>query len=131
MARDPNPSPAPNSGVGLWGWNGTDWEVLLVDESGRVQVTEVKPSTSAVTQVVSSTTTVLLKAANTDRKGLFVSNDSTQVLYVKYGTTASATDYSVKIASQGYYEIPFPVYTGRLDGIWASANGYAYVTELT
>jgi hypothetical protein len=34
MARDPDPSPSPDRGVGLWAWNGTDWEALRVNEEG-------------------------------------------------------------------------------------------------
>ena len=37
MARDPNPSPSPNVGTAVWGWNGTDWEVILVDPDGHLQ----------------------------------------------------------------------------------------------
>jgi hypothetical protein len=57
-------------------------------------------------------------------------NDSTQVLYIKFGATASATSYTVQVAAGGYYELPMPVYTGIIDGIWASANGNARVTEM-
>ena len=53
-----------------------------------------------------------------------------QILYVKFGTTASATSYTVKMVADAYYEVPFG-YTGRIDGIWASANGNARVTEMT
>jgi len=37
MARDPDPSPAPNAGTAIWGWNGTEWEVVSVDADGHVQ----------------------------------------------------------------------------------------------
>jgi hypothetical protein len=36
----------------------------------------------------------------------------------------------VQIAASGYYEVPFG-YPGAIDGIWASANGNARITELT
>ncbi len=87
-------------------------------------------STSAtVTQVASSASNVTLKAANTSRKSLTISNDSTSVLYVKLGATASATSYTYRLASYDILELPLPIYTGIVDGIWASANGNAYVTE--
>ena len=63
---------------------------------------------------------------NAARKGATIHNDSTQILYVKFGTTASATSYTVKMVADAYYEVPFG-YTGRIDGIWASANGNARV----
>jgi len=61
--------------------------------------------------------------------GRTITNDSTAVLYVKYGTTASTTSYTVQIQPGGYYEFPQPMYTGPVDGIWASANGYARLTS--
>jgi len=98
---------------------------------GTVTSNEVKPASAVVSAVASSATNVTLKAANVNRKGLCISNDSTAVLYVKFGATASATSYTVKMAAGGYYEMAFPCYTGIVDGIWASANGSAYITELT
>jgi hypothetical protein len=72
-----------------------------------------------------------LQASNASRKGLMIFNDSTQILRVKFGATASATSYTVQIAPGWYWEMPVrPTYTGIVDGIWASANGNAYVTEL-
>lgn len=84
---------------------------------------------AAVTRVSSSATSVTLKAVNTGRRTLSIFNDSGAVLYVKYGTTASTTDYSVQVAAGAYFEAPQPCYRGRVDGIWASADGAAQVTE--
>lgn len=91
-------------------------------------MTVMRPTTATVTSVNSSATSVPLFAAS-DANGRTVYNDSSSVLYLKYGATASATDYTVQIASQGYYEFPQPVYCGEVDGIWASANGAARVTS--
>lgn len=99
------------------------------DLAGRQAIAQ-KSDTTAVSQVASSASNVTLKAANTARLGLSIHNDSTQVLYVKLGATASATSYTVKMAANSHYETPFG-YTGIVDGIWASANGNAYVTEIT
>lgn len=89
-----------------------------------------RPATSAVAQVTSSAATGTLQAANANRLGLTIYNDSTSILYVKFGTTASATSYTVKMTADSYYEMPFG-YTGRVDGIWTTANGFAYLTEMT
>ena len=96
-----------------------------------VTILQDRPDTGNVDQVASSATNVTLMAANADRLGLTIHNSSTQILYVKFGATASATSYSVKIAADGFYELKHPVYTGIVDGIWVSADGNAYVTELT
>ena len=87
-------------------------------------------STAVVTSVASSATSVTLKAANTSRLGLSIYNNSTSTLYVKFGTTASATDFTIEMAPEDFYEA-YVRYTGRIDGVWASANGAALVTELT
>lgn len=80
----------------------------------------------------SSASNVTLLASNGARKGATIYNDSTAVLYVKFGVTASATSYNVAMAAGSYFEIPFiPQYTGQIDGIWASAAGAARITELT
>lgn len=89
-------------------------------------------STSTITSVAGSATSVSILASNTARKGMMVFNDSTATLYLKFGTTASTTSYSVQIASNGYFEMPNPtVYIGAMDGIWSAANGNARITELT
>ena len=58
---------------------------------------------------------------------------NTTSLYLKLGTTASATSFTVLIPHQGYYEMPAnpDCYTGAIDGIWAAANGAVRITELT
>ena len=82
-------------------------------------------------QIASSNSAVTLVAANPKRVMFIIFNDSTQILYVKYGGSASSTDYTVQIASGGYYEAPVPVYNGIVTGVWAAANGNGYITELT
>lgn len=85
--------------------------------------------TATLANVASSATNTTLFSSNAGSNGRTVFNDSTAVLYLKYGTTASATSYTVQIAAGGYYEFPQPVYDGQVDGIWASANGNARVTS--
>lgn len=92
--------------------------------------TNFDPSTSAtVTAVSSSTTVVTLAAANGNRRGLTIYNDSSKILFVKLGSAASQTDFSVKLSSQGYYEV-VANYTGIVTGLWSAVNGFGYVTEI-
>ena len=86
-----------------------------------------KAATSTLTNVTSSATSVTLKASNASRVSLTITNDSTSVLYVKEGATASATSYTWRLAS--YDTLVIDDYTGIVDGIWVSANGSARVTE--
>ena len=81
-----------------------------------------------VFNVTSSTTAVSILQPNTARLGASIYNDSTQILYLKCGPTASSTSYTVQIPASGYYELPY-FYIGLVSGLWASANGSARVTE--
>lgn len=82
-----------------------------------------------ITNVDSSATNVTLVSERRGRRGFSVYNDSVQTLYLKYGATATTDDYTVLIPGGTLYEDPHQ-YTGRLDGIWAAANGKARVTEV-
>lgn len=87
---------------------------------------------ATLSNVAASASSVTLKAANSARNGLIVFNDADVALYLKYGATASASSFTVKIAAGGYWEMPEPIYAGVVDGIWASSpTGSARVTELT
>lgn len=106
------------------------------DEGGNVFTPYVNglpgpAAAGALSNVASSDSNVTLKAANASRRGLIIFNDSSAVLYIKFGATASSSSFTVKVAAGGYWEMPLPIYQGIVDGIWASANGNARVTELT
>lgn len=94
-------------------------------------LTKEQASTAAVTSVASSATSVSLLASSATRRAATFYNDSTQILYLKLGTTASNTSYTIQIAAAGYYELPQPCYTGAIDGIWSSSNGNVRITEVT
>ena len=86
---------------------------------------------ATVTKVASSATNVTLLAGNYGRLGCYIYNDSTAILYVKCGATAVVADsFTVQLATETGWEVPAG-YTGRIDGIWASANGAAMVTEFS
>jgi hypothetical protein len=88
-------------------------------------------ATSSVTNVSGSATNVTVLAANASRIGAAVYNDDTKALYLKLGTVASATSFTVKMAAASYYEVP-SWYTGAIDGIWeAGPTGSARVTEVS
>ena len=89
----------------------------------------IGPQSATLANVSSSASSVSLFAATAAAKGRTIYNDSTQVLYVKFGATASSTSYTVQLAAGAYYEVPQPAYSGAVDGIWASANGNARLTS--
>jgi hypothetical protein len=104
------------------------------DLKGRMMVAQ-KAATATLSNVSASATSVTLLSANTARIGATITNDSSALIYIKFGTTASTTSYTVVLSGAAsapfsYYEVPAG-YTGRIDGIWASATGNARVTEIT
>lgn len=95
-------------------------------------VGEVTSATATTSSVASSASNVNLLALNTSRKNATFYNDSTQIAYLKLGTTASNSSYTVQMPANAYYELPVgKIYTGNIDAIWASANGNMRITELT
>lgn len=102
----------------------------LSSTSDSVTAVEQKSATGTQSNVAGSASSVTLLSSNANRLGASIVNDSSAILYVKMGTTASATDYAVRMYPNDYFEVPFN-YTGRIDGIWASATGNARVTEYT
>lgn len=91
---------------------------------------------SVVASVASSASSVNLlerRGASGDlRKGAVIYNDSSAVLYVKLGATASTTSFTYYLAAGATLELPYSeaMYQGVIDGIWASATGSARITEL-
>jgi hypothetical protein len=118
-----------------------DAQYVACDDKGRpivrlsttdveLTTTPVKAGTSTLSNVSDTASSTTLLAANTSRLGASIQNDSTAILYVKFGTTASTSSFTVKMDAGDYYEVPFG-YSGRIDGIWASdASGAARMTEL-
>jgi hypothetical protein len=93
-------------------------------------VRQVVAQTGAQSSVAGSAASVTLLAANVNRLGATLYNDSNKNFFVKLGATASNTSFTVRMSSQTYYEVPFG-YTGSIDGIQDVANGNMRVTELT
>jgi hypothetical protein len=95
---------------------------------------QTRASTSTVTGVASSAASQTILAANAARLGAMIINSSTSILYLKFAATAASIasgGYTVQVPiSGGLFEVPFG-YTGQITGIWAAANGFANVTELS
>ena len=116
-----------NVGVGRFGEPSTDIQ-------GRRSVFQ-QSSTSTSSNVSAATSSTTLLAANMLRIGASIANDSTDILYIKFGTAASTTSYKVALSGKGsgvanYYEIPAG-YNGIITGIWSGTNGAARIAEET
>lgn len=90
------------------------------------------PSAGALTVVNSVATPVLILAANPDRKGAIITNTDANALHLLLASgVVSTTNFTVLVAPNGSYEVPFG-FTGTIAGIWAADGaGSAMVTELT
>lgn len=91
-------------------------------------------SHASITTKDSSATSVTLLEANEARRGLHLYNTDANAVYVKFGATATATSFTVKIPADGYWEMPvgfnLPAYTGKIDAIWVAAgSGKMIITE--
>ena len=86
---------------------------------------------ATLSTVASSASSTAIIASNAGRVGLMVFNTDANNLYLKYGATASTTSFTVIIGTNVLWEMPLPVYTGAIDGIWAAdGSGSAFITEL-
>lgn len=99
--------------------------------TGTLVITEGTVATSVVTRVPSSLSSQVLVAANPLRQGLLLYNDSTASQYVKFGITATNTDFTVLLVPKVFYEVAQPIFVGRIDVISTSTNGAIQVTELS
>ena len=86
-------------------------------------------STSVVSSVASSTSSVELLASASGRIEGVIQNDSTAVLYVKFGTAATSSSFTISLDPQE--AVVIDKYNGVVHGAWASANGNARVTVVT
>lgn len=95
-------------------------------------VRDIGAGTTTVSSANASITNFTLLNANVNRKGATFFKEGSNTVYIKLGTTATATSYTVKLSNNGYYELPED-YTGRVDILFSSAvaGNPLYVTEIT
>lgn len=90
----------------------------------------VPAQSATIATYAASTTSGTLLAAGGSRRAWLVSNTSGQILYLRFAAdAATAANYSVAIASGGYYECPQPVYAGAVTAITAAGAGNVQVTS--
>ena len=97
----------------------------LISRGGTLPVTTA--ATANVTPVDAATASTTLLAANPNRKKSIVMNESSAILYLAYGETASAGEHTIALQSGEGFEIED--FTGIVSVAWASATGKAMVTE--
>jgi hypothetical protein len=103
-------------------------EIMPLVNPVSVTVTPATSGTATPYPKTSLATVQTLIAANANRKGVTLWNNSTAALYLAFGADATLTAYAVKVDAGGYYELPFG-FTGAVTGLWATANGSALIWE--
>lgn len=110
--------------------NGENASVIIGSDGSIPTRPGTTTATPTITRVNDTASSTQLLASNTSRKMASFFNDSTATLYIKLGTTATTTDFWLFLRPFEYAELPAPVFTGRIDGIWSSdASGGVQVTE--
>jgi hypothetical protein len=95
-----------------------------------IMVSAVQLISDTPSPVASSASSVTLMNANANRRSLTIFNNSSAILYVCFGATATQVGAKFAIGVGGFYEMPTgQIYTGVISGIWASANGNASIYE--
>ena len=114
----------------VWFANFNRLDMGLTAESAPLSTKETRSSIGTSSNVAGAAVDTELLAENKIRLGAMVYNDSAAILYLKLGTGASLTSYTVRMTPYAYYEIPY-AYIGTIHGYWATSTGNARVTELT
>ena len=95
------------------------------------------PSSSGATAVISQSATIgltstLVIAANPNRLGLVIYNNSANSLYLAYGSAANSNTNMTRIlATYTQFAMEFPIYSGAIYGIRNSGSGICMCTEIT
>ncbi len=96
-----------------------------------IPTSTTKSATGTATSVAAAGTAQTLAALNASRLGISIYNESQQNLYVKLGSAATVSSYTVRLRGDAYYEVPYG-YTGIITGIWdGTPAGSARITEMT
>lgn len=105
---------------------------LSADVSGSTVLPSVA-STATLSNVSASASSVTVLAANSSRLGAQGYNESSAVCYLKFGSAASTTSYTIQIPANTawYLDGSSMIYTGIITAVWSSATGTMRVTELT
>lgn len=113
----------------VWGADGTATDV---SEANPMPVAERRTSSAPNrgTQNDQATSFTML-SANSSRTGLTVENRSSSTLFLRLAASAATvTDFDVVIPSNARYEMPEPIWTGEIRGIWsADSTGFCRWTE--
>lgn len=102
-----------------------------VEVTGTINAAPVCGLTTTVTAWGASTTNSTVFAQNNDRLGATFYKEGTGFAFIKLGATATTDSFTVKIGSNGYWELP-DSYCGQIDIIFDNnkATSRVLATEI-
>ena len=98
-----------------------------VTVSGSVSTTQGASTLATVTNISVGTSVVTISASNASKSKIVIYNE-TGTLYVKFGSGASASSYSIRLTANSSFE--FSGYAGIVTAIKASGTTPVLVTEI-
>lgn len=114
------------------GVDGSATDVADAD-GARLPIKPHMAASAARTAVADSAVAVTILASNANRKGAYILNTSSALLYLGLGSVdPTSTDFTEQLFQGQAWRVP-DCYTGIIKGIWASDpnDGVARVTELS
>ena len=116
--------------------NGELFDVFIVrgqDADPVPILMDVAPRTLVATvSVASATSSTAIVAANANRKGISIYNNSTAALFLSYATPATAANSFMQMQPGSLLMLDQQlIVSNAIYGIWTAANGTAQVTEYT
>lgn len=96
--------------------------------SNAVITAERGGTTGTLSNVAEATSSTTLASSSTSRRGFIVFNDTSNPLKLKFGSTASATSFTVIVAAATHWQMPLALYTGTVTGISVGTGGTWRVT---
>lgn len=102
---------------------GVDAALRDTDDTHGLPINATGTTTSVDIAIAASATSAQVLAANANRKAFQVTNTDVNTCYLYYGTTATATKFAVQLAQNQYWEMNWPIWTGRIDVVWATSPG--------
>lgn len=101
-----------------------------ISVTGSLTTSPEKCPSATVSGTNATITPVQLLAANGNRCGATFFYNGSKTVYLKFGTGASATDFTVRLSALAYYELPFN-YTGVVTAVWDTTGGGAGTIQTT
>jgi hypothetical protein len=101
--------------------------------SNPVPVILQTSTTATLTTITRSTTAQDALPVNSSRRGFILWNDSGANCFVRFGGTATTTDFAIRLPNNQGYETPGHLnFTGLISVIWSTgSSGSLLVTEFT